>query len=67
MPLLSSETVVYDIWDALSGLACGAVLAESNRQDDLQKYSHSVVTELQRPETLLASSADILGTRAYRR
>ncbi len=61
-PLMSSETVVYDIRDAMSGLACGVLLAESNRQNDLQKYPYSVLTELKIPETLSASSTDILRT-----
>lgn len=64
---MSSETVVHDIWDALSRLACGVLLAVSNRQDDLQNYPESVVTELQAPETLSARSTDILGTSAFRR
>lgn len=56
---MSSETVLYDIRYALSSLASGVVLAESNGQDDLQKYSHSAVSELKTPETLTATSYDI--------
>lgn len=59
---MSSEMVLYDIRYALSSLACGVVLAESNGQDDLQKYSHSAVSELKTPETLTVTSYDILGT-----
>lgn len=64
---MSSETVAYDIWDARGELACGIVLAEINRQDDLQKHPCSVATELQIPETLSACPDDILGTHVFRR
>lgn len=56
----------HDICDSLRGLACGAVLAESIKHGDLQKYSCSEVTELQSVEMLLAQFKIILGSNAQK-